>query len=215
MAGKRTRLSPEARRAQLIELGVQMLADRPLDSVSVEEIAEQAGISRGLLFHYFASKQEFHVAIVRHTSEEMLAVTEPDPQLPPLEMLHASLTAYIDYVTDNRSGYVSLLRGTASGDPAMREIFEQTRTKMAERVLEQAPNIGIERTPRAELAVRGWIAFVEETAISWLTDPKLTKDELLELVGQALPAVALPPEIAAALLGTASATGQDRAQAAV
>ncbi|MDG3012528.1 TetR/AcrR family transcriptional regulator [Rhodococcus sp. D2-41] len=215
MAGKRTRLSPEARRAQLIELGVQMLAGRPLDSVSVEEIAEQAGISRGLLFHYFSSKHDFHVAIVRHTSEEMLAVTEPDPALPPLGMLHASLTAYIDYVTDNRGGYVSLLRGTASGDPAMREIFEQTRTAMAERVLAQAPNIGIERTPRAELAVRGWIAFVEETAISWLTDPKLTKGELLELVGQALPAVALPPEVAAALLGAMPVTGRPPAQAAV
>lgn len=214
MAGKRTRLSPEARRAQLIELGVQMLAGRPLDSVSVEEIAEQAGISRGLLFHYFSSKHDFHVAIVRHTSEEMLAVTAPDPDLPPLEMLHNSLTSYIDYVTDNRGGYVSLLRGTASGDPAMRQIFEDTRTQMAERVLEQAPKIGIERTPRAELAVRGWVAFVEETAISWLTDPKLTKAELLELVAQALPAVALPPEVAAALAAAAAAP-QQPAQAAV
>ncbi|MCU1657877.1 MAG: TetR family transcriptional regulator, partial [Pseudonocardiales bacterium] len=57
---KRIRLSPEARRAQLIELGVEMLATRTLDELSVEDIAQQAGISRGLLFHYFSSKQEFH-----------------------------------------------------------------------------------------------------------------------------------------------------------
>ena len=64
-AAKRTRLTPEARRAQLIELGVEMLATRTLDELSVEEIAQHAGISRGLLFHYFASKQEFHIEVAR------------------------------------------------------------------------------------------------------------------------------------------------------
>ncbi len=54
-AVKRVRLSPEERRAQLIDLGVRMLADRPLEQISVEDIADQAGVSRGLLFHYFAS----------------------------------------------------------------------------------------------------------------------------------------------------------------
>ena len=65
---KRTRLDPAARRAQLIALGVEMLATRTLDALSVEDIAKQAGISRGLLFHYFASKQEFHTAVARRYS---------------------------------------------------------------------------------------------------------------------------------------------------
>ncbi|QBJ97811.1 TetR/AcrR family transcriptional regulator [Rhodococcus sp. ABRD24] len=198
---KRTRLSPQERRAQLIDLGVRMLAGRPLEQISVEDIADQAGVSRGLLFHYFASKHDFHVEIVRHTSAEMLARTAPDPNLEPIEILRDVMASYVDYVSENRDTYVSLLRGTASGDPEMREVFEQTRAAMASRVIEQLPTLGIAPNPRIELSVRGWIAFVEEATISWLRDPRIARDELIELLVSALPAVALSTDMAAALLG--------------
>ena len=203
---KRTRLSPEQRRAQLIDLGAKMLAQRPLEQISVEDIADQAGVSRGLLFHYFASKHDFHLEIVRHTSSEMLARTAPDPYVgeerDPMQILRSVLASYVDYVSENRGTYVSLLRGTASGDPDMRAVFEETRAVMSARTLEQLPAIGVEPTRAVELAVRGWIAYVEEVTITWLRDPHLTRDELIELNVQALPAlaVAAAPEIAAALV---------------
>lgn len=200
MDEKRTRLTPEARRAQLVALGTQMLATRSIDAVSVEEIAEQAGVSRGLIFHYFGSKQGFLLAVVRHLSQEMVDATEPDPTLEPLVQLRESLSAYLDYVTENRDGFVSLLRGAASGDAEFRLVFEQTRTVLANRVLAQVPLIGIPRTPRVELAVRGWIALVEETVITWLRDPQLSREELLELLNWALPAVALTPKDGLALM---------------
>lgn len=187
---KRTRLSPDERRAQLIDLGARMLAERPLEQISVEDIADQAGVSRGLLFHYFASKSEFHLAIVRHTSQQMLARTEPADTGDPIETLRSVLASYVDYVTENRTTYVSLLRGTASGDPHMREVFEQTRDVMAARTLDQLPTIGLPRTPQVELAVRGWIAFVEEATISWLRSPAISREELIELTVHALPALA-------------------------
>jgi len=128
---KRTRLSPDARRAQLIALGVDMLATRTLDELSVEEIAKQAGISRGLLFHYFASKQEFHVEVARAAAAELIARTEPDRSLPPLDALHGALTAFMDYVVENPDNYKSLVRGAASGDADMRAIFDLTSSKSA------------------------------------------------------------------------------------
>lgn len=200
-AVKRVRLSPEERRAQLIDLGVRMLADRPLEQISVEDIADQAGVSRGLLFHYFASKHDFHVAIVRHSSAEMLARTAPNLELPVIDMLRDVMAAYVDYVSENRDTYVSLLRGTASGDPAMREVFESTRAEMARRVVEQLPSLGIEPDARIALSVRGWIAFVEEATITWLRGPEIPRDELIELLVTALPAVALSAGAAEAILG--------------
>lgn len=197
---KRTRMSPEERRAQLLDLGARMLAERPLEQISVEEIADQAGVSRGLLFHYFASKRDFHLAIVRHAGADMLAHTEPDPTLEPLEMLRVSVCAYVDYVTDNRSTYVSLLRGSASGDEEMREEFERTRAVMAERIATHLPRLGIEADARIRLAVRGWIAFVEETTITWLRDQPISREDLVGLHVAALPAVALGAPAAAALL---------------
>lgn len=191
MAEKRTRLDPAARRAQLIELGVEMLATRTLDELSVEEIAQKAGISRGLLFHYFSSKQDFHVEVARAAAAELIRRTEPDPQLPPLEALRGALAAFMDYVSENPDNYKSLVRGAASGDSDMRAIFDHTRSTMAGRIVSVLAELGLPLGPRAELAVHGWVAFVEECVIRSIDDGMRDRDGLLEMLAKALPAVVL------------------------
>lgn len=188
---KRTRLDPIARRAQLIELGVEMLATRTLDELSVEDIARKAGISRGLLFHYFASKQEFHVAVARAAAAELLARTQPDTTLPAAQAVRAALGAFIDYVADNPDSYTSLVRGAASGDAELRAIFGQTRSTMAGRIVGLLGDLGLPGGPRPELAVHGWVAFAEECVIRAIADGLRDRDALLDLLSAALPAVVL------------------------
>src|SRR5579884_2121864 len=96
-APRRTRLSPEQRRAQLLELGVRMLAARTLEELSIEELAAEAGISRGLLFHYFSSKQDFHRAVVAEACARLVAATEPDQALPPDERVRACVAAFTSF----------------------------------------------------------------------------------------------------------------------
>jgi AcrR family transcriptional regulator len=188
---KRVRLNPEARRAQLIKLGVEMLATRTLDELSVEDIAQQAGISRGLLFHYFSSKQEFHVEVARAAAQELLRRTEPDPSLGPVESLRASLAAFVDYVEENPDNYTSLVRGAASGDAEMRAIFDETRARLAGRVIAILGDRGVSMDPRSELAVHGWVAFAEACVIGWLGTRAFSREHLLDLLTKALPAVVL------------------------
>ncbi|MGH8962246.1 MAG: TetR/AcrR family transcriptional regulator [Jatrophihabitantaceae bacterium] len=188
---KRTRLDPVARRAQLIALGVQMLATRTLDALSVEDIARQAGISRGLLFHYFASKQDFHTAVARAAAQQLLERTEPDTALAPVEALRAGLEAFIGYVEENPDSYKSLVRGAASGDAEMRGIFDDTRAAMAKRVIAVVGQLGFELSPRAQLAVHGWVAYSEECTIRWIDSGSVGRDALLEMLTKALPAVVL------------------------
>jgi AcrR family transcriptional regulator len=188
---KRVRLNPDERRAQLIKLGVEMLATRTIDEVSVEDIAQQAGISRGLLFHYFSSKQEFHVEVARAAARELLRRTEPDPSLTPADSLRASLAAFVDYVEENPDNYTSLVRGAASGDAEMRAIFDGTRARLAGRVIAIVSDHGAPMSPRAELAVHGWVAFAEACVIGWLGTRAFGRDQLLDLLTRALPAVVL------------------------
>src|SRR4051794_37712947 len=150
-ADKRTRLDPVARRAQLIALGVQMLATRTLDELSVEDLAQQAGISRGLLFHYFASKHEFHVEVVRAAAADLLARTEPAVDLAAIDALRVGLTAFVDYVEENPDSYRTLVRGAATGDPELREIFDRTREAMAGRVIDVLDDLGLPNGTRAAL----------------------------------------------------------------
>jgi AcrR family transcriptional regulator len=188
---KRIRLSPEARRAQLINLGVEMLATRRLDELSVELIAKAAGISRGLLFHYFPSKQQFHLEVARAAAAEMIRRTTPDTSVPPVDALRSSLTSFIDYVEENPDNYKSLVRGAASGDAEMRAIFDATRSAMAQRILDVLATMGLAVSPRLQLAIAGWVAYVEECVVRWIDTRSVDRGQLLEMLTKSLPAVAL------------------------
>ena len=187
---RRTRLRPDARRAQLIELGVQLLATRRLDELSVELIARTAGISRGLLFHYFPSKQEFHLAVARAAAAEMLRRTAPDPARAPVDALRAALSSFIAYVEENPDNYKSLVRGAAGGDARMRTIFDETRGAMAQRILDVLAGQDLEVNAGVELAIHGWVAYVEECVVRWLDTRTLDRDPLLDMLTKSLPAVA-------------------------
>ncbi|QXQ15671.1 TetR/AcrR family transcriptional regulator [Skermania piniformis] len=177
-----------------------MLSIGGLERISVEEIAAKAGISKGLLFHYFTSKQGYHLEIVRQAAQDLLDAIDPKPGLPPIDMLRDSIERYVDYVVANREAYVSQLRGPASADPEFVEIFEANRSEIVRRILTQVP-LGVDEAtrPTVHLAVRGWIAFIEETTIAWLRTQPISRADLVELNVRALPAVALTSEMAVTL----------------
>jgi len=187
----RTRLSPAERREQLLDLGVRLLADRSLDELSIDLLAEEAGISRGLLYHYFGNKAAFHEAVVRHAADDLIARTAPPGGGEPLDRLLASVTAYVDYVTANFEGYVSLVRGAAGGNETLRGIYDEVREVLSERIFtEDAQGELIEDTPHNRLVVRGWSAMTEELVMRWREAPgDVTRDELLAIITSALPAL--------------------------
>ena len=168
--GTGTRMSREQRRAQLIELGMQAVMDSSFDEVSVEQVADAAGISRGLLFHYFPTRRDFMVAIARAGAQELLDVTAPDPRLDPLAQLRVGVTAYVDYIVDRRDAYVSLVRGAAGGDPGMLEVVRETRQVIVDRMLEGMGQPPAEAAAGLRIALHGWNGFVEEAAIAWIDE---------------------------------------------
>jgi AcrR family transcriptional regulator len=187
----RTRLSPERRREQLLDLGVRLLAHRSLDELSIDLLAEEAGISRGLLYHYFGNKHAFHEAVVRRAADDLIEKTSPPADGEPMERMLTSLTAYLDYVVDNYEGYLSLVKAAAGGNETLREIYEESRSALNSRIFRQdAQGDIIPDTPATRLVVRGWSAMVEELVLSWIADPRgITREELLRIMAASLPAI--------------------------
>jgi len=187
----RTRLAPAQRREQLLDLGIRLLAHRSLEELSIDLLAEEAGISRGLLYHYFGSKQAFHEAVVRHAADDLIAQTTPPTGGAPMVRLLASVTAYVDYVVANHEGYVSLVKAAAGGNESLRAIYEEARSALNDRVFrEDAQGEIIADTPASRLVVRGWSAMCEELVLSWIDDPRgVTREQLLEIIAASLPAV--------------------------
>ncbi|MEA2269091.1 MAG: hypothetical protein QOC64_1701 [Solirubrobacteraceae bacterium] len=182
-AVRRSRLSTDARREQLVRLGTEIFSERPFDEVSIDDIAAAAGMSKGLLYHYFPSKRDFYVAVVRHAAEEMQALTEPDPALAPLDRVAAALDRYLEYVETHARGYATVLRAGIGTDPAVGAIVEGVRGAMAGRLLADLRGAGGPTAPPAlRIAVRGWVGLVEAASLDWLEHRDLTRAQLRDLL---------------------------------
>ena len=183
---QRTRLSPERRREQLLDLGVRLFAHYSLDEISIDVVAREAGISRGLLYHYFGDKMAFREAVVRRAADALIAQTAPPGTGTPTERLLGSMTAYVDFVDANYEGYVSMVRGAAS-DPVLREIYDEAFGVLGLRVFDAGADF-VEDTPAARLVVRGWVAMSEELVLSWKAGPAgMSREELLGILAGSLP----------------------------
>ncbi|PZT74290.1 MULTISPECIES: TetR/AcrR family transcriptional regulator [unclassified Streptomyces] len=179
MSEKRAaRLRPDERRAQLVAIGMDMLADRTLDELSTDAVARRAGISRGLLFHYFESKRDFYRSVVRQVCDDFAAATEPDASLDPVCWTRAFIAGFVAYVAGRRRIYLALVRGAAGSHPAVEDIVETTRATLARRVEEGQRALGMPPSPRLTLAARAWLAFAEEAVTSWPLEEPDAPDEL-------------------------------------
>ena len=182
----RTRLDLDARRRQLVGIGLDLFSDRAYDEIAIDDIAAQAGISKGLLYHYFPSKRDFYVEVIREAARDLRERTEPDETLPPIDRLSESLDAYLRHVEEHARGHATLLRGGIGSDPEVRAIVDENRAVFALRIIDAMVEQGAEATPAVRLAVRGWIGFVEAVSLDWVERGEVTRPEVLALLVQTL-----------------------------
>lgn len=171
------RLTADERRTQLVELGVELFNSRHYSEVSVDDIARAAGISKGLLYHYFPSKEEFFVAGVEHGSQVLLDATDPPRELPQIEQLRHGLRGYLDYVEDNRIGYLNIFRGETAALPGIVRVCERTRATIAERFIETLELPG-HALPATRAAFRSFQGFFEALVLDWLEGREITRAQI-------------------------------------
>ncbi|MGZ3452133.1 MAG: TetR/AcrR family transcriptional regulator [Polyangiales bacterium] len=181
----RLRLATDERRGQLLDLGKRLFNERPYDEISIDDIAAEAKISKGLLYHYFPSKKDFYVATVRAAAEEMVKRTRPPDDLLPSEKLERGLDAYLDFVELHAGAYRALMRSGASVDESIADIVEETRGTFARRLAEEGLNLR-EPRPVVRIALRAWIGFVEAASLDWLEKRDVERPVLRAMLGAAL-----------------------------
>lgn len=183
MAGAK-RLSPEARRATLLEAGLRLFADNAYDALSSDELAKRAGISKGLFYHYFGNKRGFYLATIREVADRLLAVTAPRPDGPFDLALEASLAGFVGFVAEHPALFRSLVRGGIGSDPDAVAIIEHVRETSVERVVSRA---GLGRpAPALRLRLYGWVALIEGVCLDWLTRRDLPEADVVRLIADAL-----------------------------
>ncbi|MGW1887205.1 TetR/AcrR family transcriptional regulator [Streptomyces sp. NPDC001970] len=184
--GARTRLDPATRREQLLQTGARLFAEQPFEEVSIEEISKLAGVSRGLMYRYFATKRDLFRAVVQEAAHRLSEVPDPDPGLPFEEQLTARLDAYIAAYEANATLVRAAYAGMASADEEVRAIIAAQARGHEDSILATITSVGAVETPKLRMAVRGWVLMCHMLMIDWLESREIARDELLDLFRKCL-----------------------------
>jgi AcrR family transcriptional regulator len=159
----RRRLSADDRRRQLLGIGLSKLMEKPIQDLSLDEVAVEAGISRGLLFHYFPTKTDFYLECIAAAGRRIARNTRPDESQPGDQQVEFMVRAMIDQIVRRREFYLSLVHGVS--DPRVVDVYDSVRTIGTDRVM-AALGLAAEQRP----VVHAWWAYVEDRAITASAD---------------------------------------------
>jgi len=187
---KRTRLSPEQRYEQLVDIAVNLLMTQPLDVLSVDEVAKIAGVSRGLIFHYFPTVHSLRLAALNVAAENLVIGIQAAlaPYTEPADRLNAGVNEFVEFISQT-PGTFDLLSSMAASDGEFGTVFQRVRDEAAELI---AHGLGGEVTPVQHKLISGWVALTETTVRSWVADPAgISREELVDAILRAAAAILL------------------------
>ena len=129
-----TRQTSEERRGQLIALGRRLFSTQAYDAISTDDIAREAGISKGLLYHYFPGKREYYVATVQSLADELLTRLTFAPGDDVHGTLERTLLQFLDFIEANAAMYRALMRGGIGMDAEVNALIERVRRTVLQRI---------------------------------------------------------------------------------
>ncbi len=224
MPTARRRLSPEDRRAELLALGAEVFGKRPYDEVRIDEIAERAGVSRALMYHYFPDKRSFFAAVVKDEAERLYQATN---RLPPLGMtffeeLRIGVLGYMAYQDQNPESAWAAYVGLGRSDPVLLGIDDEAKNRQLEHIMSRIDAFmsaipGAKLEPDVERHLRvilhGCTSFTFEICRRRIMDPTTDANLLADACAHALlDAIARLPGIPVELAEAAMTAPQDMPQ---
>ncbi|MFI8087470.1 TetR/AcrR family transcriptional regulator [Streptomyces sp. NPDC086080] len=166
------RLSVEERRSQLLEAALSLFAHRVPEDVSLDDVAEAAGVSRPLVYRYFpGGKQQLYEAALMSAADELRDCFDEPHVGPLLPRLSRAVDRYLAFVGRHDAGFSALLQGGSVVETSRTTaIVDGVRRAAAEHILS---HLGVaEPGPRLRMTIRMWITAVEAASLIWLDEDK-------------------------------------------
>jgi len=198
---KRVRLDYDDRRAQILAAARRLFLQRPYSEVSMAELAAAAGVARGLLHHYFGSKRDLYLAVVRQVVQVPTMPLPTEVDLDADDVWELSVDGWMRLIEANRDLWLTAIgAGGVGRDAELDEILDEARELTAARCLEA---LGIDPDaagPEVRALVRAYGGLAEEVTREWLARGRLSRDQARTVLRGALPLLLerLLPEITAA-----------------
>ncbi len=188
----RRRLSPQDRRSELVALGAEAFARAPYGEVRIDEIAERAGVSRALMYHYFPDKRAFFAEVIRAEAEQLFEATgtQAQPGQTLLDRLRAGVLAYLEYHERHPHGSWAAYVGLGRTDPTLRGVDDADNVRQMQRILDAvhavSPQLDSNVERDLQAIVYGWLAFTLELCRQRIIDPSLDAGSLADSCAHAL-----------------------------
>ncbi|WP_370383188.1 TetR/AcrR family transcriptional regulator [Catenulispora sp. GAS73] len=176
----RRRLSVDRRRDELIEAALDLLSKRGPDDVSVDDVAQAAGASRALVYHYFGTKQELYAAALSKAAAELtrrLAQVEPGDT--PLQRLDRAVRAFVEFAEAHSAGFVALLGGSAAyGSGAESAALVHSVEDTVYELLVEGLSEPTPVDPLVRMTLKCWVAAAETAVLDWLKHQDLARTDI-------------------------------------
>jgi AcrR family transcriptional regulator len=176
-----SRLNPEQRRDQILDAANTLFATRPYDEVSVEDIAGAAGVTRGLVHHYFGGRKDVYIGLL-----ERLGALREDQLPPPVgstarERVEDSVARWLDWTEANRTIWLATIAyGEDIADPDIRHVVADLVRRAVALVTTHHADIAHD-SPRLRYALECWTGLNRTATRRWLLG-EATRDATQELL---------------------------------
>lgn len=198
------RLDHDERRRQILTAARHLFEERNYAAASTTDIAREAGVARGLLHHYFGTKRELYLEVVR-TMVRM--PSNPLPLQTPGRGLEVVISEGVDrwltMLERNRAMWLAALGASGLGrDPEVETILDEAREQAADRLIESLQTYEASQAPpELRAVIRAYSGMAEAASVEWLERGRLSREQLhallvqgfLSIVNDVLPAVGAPP----------------------
>ncbi|MER5889815.1 TetR/AcrR family transcriptional regulator [Streptomyces sp. NPDC001941] len=157
----------QVRRSELIATGRKLFADTSYDALSMDDIAQHAGIAKGLIYYYFKNKRGYYLAIVEDSVAELVARAASDTDLPRAERVQRTIDGYLRYAQHHQAAFRTIVTGGVGFDTEVQAIRDAVREELIATIAEGAWGHR-ELPPLVRLPLLGWLSGVEGMTLDWL-----------------------------------------------
>jgi AcrR family transcriptional regulator len=184
-----SRLDPEGRRAQILEAARQVFSEQPYAAVSMAGVAQAAGVTRGLVHHYFGGKVELFRAVVALLAERAPALVATDLHLPIEELVASNVDRWLSFVEEHRELALAIGVGAVHpDDPELQALVDDTRDRVIERMIRNHTGAN-EAPPEVRLMLNAYLGLADSAAREWLYHGRATREQVQTLLVSALMAL--------------------------
>lgn len=169
------------RRNRLLDAGLELYSQRRYEEVSAHDIARHAGVSHGLMFHYFGSKRDFYGAVLDRLTEASLAWFETNTIEDPAQWLRAELDFLLDDIADKGELFTAIVHGSLGADVEVGRIIDRHRQNGVDRLTAKlAPD---RMSPLLVATLYAFVEMVNVLGVQWLsTGRTIPKSHLRKLI---------------------------------